>query len=109
MLSERRTQFADERRSEVKYQTLSIASIATNRLAGLLRFGSTHCYPTFDAFGSTFTSRSSPEFEIRVCLTDTVFGNANISSMCASTTDSPEIWNSLSDSREIAVSDSEDI
>ena len=44
VLSERRTQFANERRSEVKYQTLSIASVATNQLAGLLRFGSTHCY-----------------------------------------------------------------
>ena len=44
VLSERRNQFADERRSEVKYQTLSIASIATNQSQGLLRFGSTHCY-----------------------------------------------------------------
>ena len=44
VLSERRTQFANERRSEVKYQTLSIASVATNQIAGLLRFGSTHCY-----------------------------------------------------------------
>ena len=45
MLSERRTQIADERRSEVKCKTLSIALIATNQLVGLLRFGSTHCYP----------------------------------------------------------------
>ena len=44
VLSERRNQFADERRSEVKYQTLSITSNATNQLAGLLRFGSTSCY-----------------------------------------------------------------
>ena len=39
-ISERRNQFADERQSEVKYQTLSIALIATNRPVGLLRFGS---------------------------------------------------------------------
>ena len=45
VLSERRTQFADERRSDVKYQTLNIAYSATNQLQGHLRFGSTHCYP----------------------------------------------------------------
>ena len=46
VLSERRKQFADERRSDVKYQTLSIAYSATSQPQGLLRFGSTHCYPT---------------------------------------------------------------
>ena len=43
------------RRSEVKYLTLSIASIATCQLAGLLRFGSTHCYPRFLNFRDSVT------------------------------------------------------
>ena len=54
VLSERRNQSADERRSEVKFQTLSVTYSATSRPVGLLRFGSTHCYTPVVFTGSWF-------------------------------------------------------